>query len=355
MLYIKQGNEREYPIYNIGDGIQQLIIITFPLFVYGDKDLLLFIDEPELCLHPGLQRQLIEILTMSQFGNCQVFLSTHSNHFLDLTLDIGNISAYRFRKILESSELRETEAKFVIENASSDDGNLLACIGVKSSSVFLAKCTIWVEGITDRLYLRKFLDIYQKHNKDKDSNFQVFTEDAHFAFVEYGGSNITHWSFLEEEKKPMNVARICSSLFLIADRGSDISGALSKRHKELSEKLPDRYYRLKSPEIENLLSPKIITGVVMRILGKAIQITPFAQSDYKELPLGNFIDGKIDKKSTSKTFAGNYGRIRDKKQFCQKTIEFIGSIEDLSPEAIEISDKIYNFIKQQNTAIGDKK
>lgn len=231
----------------------------------------------------------------------------------------------------------------------------MACIGVKSSSVFLAKCTIWVEGITDRLYLRKFLDIYQKHNKDKDSNFQVFTEDAHFAFVEYGGSNITHWSFLEEEKKPMNVARICSSLFLIADRGLDISGALSKRHKELSEKLPDRYYRLKSLEIENLLSPKIITGVVMRILGKAIQITPFAQSDYKELPLGNFIDGKIDKKSTSKTFAGNYGRIRDKKQFCQKTIEFIGSIEDLSPEAIEISDKIYNFIKQQNTAIGDKK
>ena len=30
-----------------------------------------------------------------------------------------------------------------------------------------------------------------------------YKEDYHYSFVEYGGNNITHWSFLDKEETPI--------------------------------------------------------------------------------------------------------------------------------------------------------
>lgn len=58
-LVIKIGEEEERPVHELGDGLQHMIIQTFPLFIHADKPLLLFIEEPELYLHPGFQRLLM--------------------------------------------------------------------------------------------------------------------------------------------------------------------------------------------------------------------------------------------------------------------------------------------------------
>ena len=55
-LTIKIGDEPEQPIHNLGDGIQAILILAFPLFVREENHLLAFIEEPELFLHPWLQR-----------------------------------------------------------------------------------------------------------------------------------------------------------------------------------------------------------------------------------------------------------------------------------------------------------
>src|SRR5262249_19746078 len=44
VLYVKIGDEQERPIYDLGDGIQSIIILTFPLFANKDKNLLVFIE-----------------------------------------------------------------------------------------------------------------------------------------------------------------------------------------------------------------------------------------------------------------------------------------------------------------------
>jgi AAA15 family ATPase/GTPase len=69
VLHIKIGDE-ERAIYDLGDGIQSLIILTFPLFEveYG----IFFIEEPEMHLHPALQRKLIEVL--KEMKNHQYFI-----------------------------------------------------------------------------------------------------------------------------------------------------------------------------------------------------------------------------------------------------------------------------------------
>ena len=161
MLYVGIGGGEEYPIYELGDGIQSIIILTYPLFFHQGEDLLFFIEEPEHGLHPGMQRVFMETLMREEFSSLQYFLTTHSNHLLDITLDIEQVSIYTFRKDTAAAE----KDQFVIENVDNDHTNSLELIGVRNSSVFLSNCTIWVEGITDRIYIRKYLDVYQQSQK----------------------------------------------------------------------------------------------------------------------------------------------------------------------------------------------
>lgn len=86
VLFVKIGNAPERPIHHLGDGIQHLIIMAFPAFMRKGESLLLFIEEPELFLHAALQRILVELFTGEKLPNTQVFIATHSNHLLDLTL-----------------------------------------------------------------------------------------------------------------------------------------------------------------------------------------------------------------------------------------------------------------------------
>ena len=87
MLFIKIGND-ERPIYDWGDGTQQLIIILFSLFIHKDeKDSLFFIEEPEIYLHPGILRKFIEVINSDVFPNHQYFITTHSNIVLDTSAD----------------------------------------------------------------------------------------------------------------------------------------------------------------------------------------------------------------------------------------------------------------------------
>lgn len=86
---VKIGDEKEYPIYALGDGIQAIIILTFPLFQHRNEEVLVFFEEPEIYMHPGLQRIFLKALC-DYFPQHQYFLTTHSNHFLDITLDLGS-------------------------------------------------------------------------------------------------------------------------------------------------------------------------------------------------------------------------------------------------------------------------
>jgi len=344
-IFVKIGDEKEQPIHELGDGIQSIIIITLPLFLNKNASAIIFIDEPELNLHPGQQRKLLEILLEEKgFEKFQYFITTHSNHLLDIIIDYPDVSLYSIQKKLSSLENRSKEKipAFFISPLMYGDTNALQLLGIRNSSVFLSNCTIWVEGITDRKYFRKYLDIYQSK---VDENFQ-YKEDLHYSFVEYGGSNITHWSFLNEEPRPMNVERICSRLFLIADKPDKNSKKIEERHTKLKKLLKERFCELPCKEVENLLSPDVITRILIDYGERKEVIPSFNYEDYKNKPLGNFLN-LILKDHTSRNYeSGN--TISDKGNFCDKAIKNIKQWDDLSPDAQSLTKDIAKFIKDNN-------
>ena len=354
------GKGEAHPIYDLGDGIQAIILLTYPLFFNKGKDMIFFFEGPEIYLHPGFQRIFIDTLLSKRFDSFQYFFTTHSNHFLDITLDHDNISIYNFRKEKGSAN------KFEIENVQSGNNSLLEELGVRNASVFLSNCTIWVEGISDRIYIRKYLDVLMQ--KDKNTEGGYFREDYHYSFVEYGGNNITHWSFLDnadDDVPNINVDRICKRIFLITDQdgagGVDADGEVlkSKKHnrqEKLKAKLgEDHYDCLDCREIENALSPDILKTVIegRRKKNKATEninfVGDWSYNAYQHKPLGQFIQDNIDQASRDALRTYNDGgTIHDKIGFAKSAVEAIKSFEDLSQPAKNLTEKIYAFIKKSN-------
>jgi len=333
--------------FELGTGIQMLIILTWPLFEHDSG--VIFIEEPELFLHPGIQRKLMEIYaTHPKSENFQFFISTHSNHILDYAQYNSELaSVFRINKRKE--ELKDGQKpSFVLDNVSSNDLNILADLGVANSSVFLSNCTIWVEGITDVMYFRTYMKYYFETKKES----MMYLENLHFAFVEYGGNLIEHWDFdeiIDNDITKLNAKVISNKIFLIADR--DEEGGKLTRKERLQSELDRNFYLLNVREIENTLS----VYVVEELLNGKDKATILAnEEEYASEKFREYLDEKLPEgkrkyKKMKKTILANECiKIIDKKALELGKITTENLKELLSPSAIELCENIYKFIEESN-------
>lgn len=348
MLTIKVGDEKELPISQLGDGLQSIIVLTMPIFLNRKDKLLVFIEEPEHCLHPGFQRKPLQtLLTDKNFDNCQYLVTTHSNHFLDISQDFSETSIYRLSKVLPEDESREKTPKFTIEKFEPGDKKLLESLGVNKSSVFLSNCTIWIEGITDRYYLRKYLEVYVLYLKQNKLLGDEYKEDLHYSFVEYSGANISHWFDIDNSGQNIEVERLCGKVYLICDM--DDPANKKQRVDRLKEILGEgRFKVLPGREIENLLSAKVLREVVSVHEHKDIQEVPeFDEKEYKDKYLGRYLEEKLGKDRKRK-YADDSGTIFGKLDFCREAMAAITTWDDLSESAKKLTEEVYKFVGDNN-------
>ncbi len=342
------GEERD--IHKLGDGVQALIMLTFPIFM-AEPGSFIFIEEPELNLHPGMQRIFLEVLkkfSEDEEKNLTFFMTTHSNHFLDLTItEDAPVSIFTLRKNEESK-------KFEIRNVHSGHNEPLELLGVQNSSVYIANCSLWVEGPTDRRYIRKYLDLYIDEKKKTP-----FKEDLHYVFFLYGGILLNNYSLEEaipSSDEKIRANRLNNRFMLVADK--DDSPAKQEIHK-LRDKLRKNgfEYVTTSParEIENLLSKEILIEVLPKVfsgwLGKKGEA--IALLDAKEIQktaLLTLLRREIGtaglKASYSKETINGFNGA-DKKAICEEALKVM-TWKKMSPEAKKFTEKIYNFIASQN-------
>lgn len=297
-----------------GDGTQQLIRILFSLFVHKDEEnIVFFIEEPEMYLYPGILRKFIEVINSEIFKNHQYFITTHSNVILDTSADVNvDMSIFKFKKI--KNKTHNDGAEFIIEQCNNGDVSLLNELGIRNSSVFLSNCSIWVEGIPDRLYLKHFLDLYINKHPEKSR----FRENIDFTFIEYGGGNLAHFNFeTNDSTENINAKYINNNIFLIADNdNSKPTSVKGKRKSRLKEILGKNFYELQVLEIENLITQNALKTVFIEQNPAKVELINQKfdrEKKFKDKKLGKYIDELFN--NELRKYSSDSGTIKNKLEF----------------------------------------
>jgi len=380
-LHIKIGEAKQLPISQLGDGLQQVIILTYNAFLITEPSFF-FIEEPEMHLHAGYVKQIMKFLLNET--NHYYMATSHSNYLLDMINEDKRIALYR----VDEKQMGDEDNKYeTVIKRCDGDRTILQTLGVSPSSVFLANCTIWIEGITDRLYfvqyLKKYLEELRTTNEEKWKDYSRFIDGYHYAFVEYQGSNLDHWDFSIEsptsvdssQNKGLSALLVTSNALVVAD--SDLQG--KPRFDELKEQLGDNMIITLGKETENTLPKELlIKRFYQKCPQNAITVkgntTKFRYKDEyncyfddnylkSDKGVGIYLDNVITKmreneifpslegEQASFTFSdkGKQGTVKGKTDFCHAIVELM-QIEEwqLTEPARDLCEAIFQHIKNNN-------
>ena len=126
-------------------------------------------EEPELFLHPHAQRRLSSSLrSISQTPEHQVFLCTHSTHFVDLS-HYNEVAIIRKDNPIEGSTVRQCTDE-LFEGTDLEDKkksfHMAQWINPDRAELFFARRVVFVEGETEKVILPYLGDIIGEFDPD---------------------------------------------------------------------------------------------------------------------------------------------------------------------------------------------
>jgi predicted ATPase len=189
------------PIQALGTGIHEVVILA--VAATSVDGAIMCIEEPEIHLHPRIQKRLMQFLAESTSN--QYFITTHSAHLLDCP------GAALFH--LSLNKHQETVVEPLNAERRAD-----ACfdLGYRASDFVQANCIVWVEGPSDRSYINAWIS---KVAPDLD-------EGLHYSIMFYGGRLLSHLTVSDEEVTEfIELQRLNRNVAIVMD--SDKAGAVA--------------------------------------------------------------------------------------------------------------------------------
>ncbi|UCE58939.1 MAG: AAA family ATPase [Phycisphaerales bacterium] len=236
---------RYLPIESFGDGIRHLLLMAFEFARVSGH--VFVVEEPETHLHPELQRHLMAIIKKDEDN--QFIMTTHS----PVLLDAGRAEAvYRV-------EYNGDESTVSRCNTTGDLYDVLDDLDVRASDLLQANMVIWVEGPTDRMFLKKCFELLRSD----------LVEKIDYQIVCYGGKLRSHVAF-DEGNALVNLLALSRHVAMVCDSDKrteqDDIDETKKRLEEECKNANGYYWITAGREIENYFPDSVLTSAFRELL-----------------------------------------------------------------------------------------
>ncbi len=201
----------------LGDGIINIFFIVDALYDSGVQHTIV-IDEPELSLHPSLQKRVLKLLA-EYTKDRQIVITTHSPYFIDFDYLVNG--ARLFRTVKENNLIKiyqlSTESITSIKNFKNDLNNPHV-LGLNAKEVFfLEDRVILVEGQDDKYCYEKM-----------QNKLGIFLKGEFFGWGVGGVNKMKHIARILKDLGYKKVVGILDS----SDKTNEIYNKVSEKFEE---------------------------------------------------------------------------------------------------------------------------
>jgi len=195
-VFLDEAGKGSIALSDSGSGLKTVLLVLLLTVVVPHlqnkalADYVLAFEELENNAHPALQRRLLLFLhRLAISSRVTVFLTTHSTVAIDF-----------FSRDNDSQIIHVTHDRHVsrVEHVTAYETNraILDDLDIRASDMLQSNGLVWLEGPSDRLYFRRWVDLWSGGR---------LIEGVHYQCLFYGGKLLRHISCDEPKCDPSRV------------------------------------------------------------------------------------------------------------------------------------------------------